>query len=473
MLVQQRANVRNPWCDTDSDADADTDADLDAVIDPRLAFSRLSGAALYLLSLSLFLAPAGVAGGLVLLWVGFVGELAAAGGRRKGAVPAPRLHPLVWLTAVFVLYLLAQPMILGLLPTGGPVPDMGTTLDWARLAVFVPAGYAIAARPGRLPLLLLLALVGLIGGMLVRLDWALLLDDPANFIDSRSGFGFGALAFGLYSGTALLGLVLLRRRCWQDAAGRARWWRVLPWLIALAVVLQGLVMTKARGSWLALLAALVLGLWLARRGRPAAGAAGRGRRRAVVVMLAAAGVLGLVLFNGGRIAERFTEELDTARAMAAGEIAYDRTSSVSLRWHAHRFGLAAWAERPWLGWGAGTTRALMDASGNPAVRDPDDVPLKHQHNTYLELAVQLGLVGLLLFLGLHLGLMALVAARLRGAAGQGADRDILVFLLAGLVLLLVWDLFDYRAVRQDWRGHWTLLAGAALSLGLRPIGGRR
>jgi O-antigen ligase len=249
-----------------------------------------------------------------------------------------------------------------------------------------------------------------------------------------------------------------------------RWWRVLPWLIALAVVLQGLVMTKARGSWLALLVALAVGLWLQRRGRTArGGAVVRGRRRAVVAVLATAGVLGLVLFNGGRIAERFTDELDTMRAMGAGEIAYDRTSSLSLRWHAHLFGLDAWAERPWLGWGAGTTRALMDASGNPAVRDPDDVPLKHQHNTYLELAVQLGLVGLLLFLGLHLGLMALVAARLRGGAGQGADRDILVFLLAALVLLLVWDLFDYRAVRQDWRGYWTLLAGAALSLGLRPV----
>ena len=443
----------------------------------RLAFSRVSAAALYLLALSLFLAPAGVAAALVLLWVGFAGEVLA--GRRGVA-----MHPLVWLAGVFALYVLAQPLVLGLWPTGGPPPDPGAAADWARLAVFVPVGYAVAANRDRLPLLLLLVLLGMIGGMVVRLDWVLLLRDPRGFFDARDGFGFGSIAFGLYSGTALLGLVLLRGRCWQDAAGRVRWWRVLPWLIGLAVVFQGFLMTKSRGSWLALLVGLAVGLWLERRercrstavpgwGPGASAAAGRRRRLATAAVVAI--VAAMVLLNGASIVKRVTKEWGTVQGMVSGEIAFDRSSSVSLRWNAQLVGLATWAERPWLGWGAGTTRALMDASGNPAVRSPkNDRPLKHLHDTYLELAVQLGLVGLLLFLALHLGLIGLVARQLRVAGPeQGARRDILVFLVAALVLLLVWDLFDVRAVRQDWRAFWALLAGAALGLGLRPEGAPR
>jgi O-antigen ligase len=442
----------------------------------RPAFERVSAAAIYLLAVSVFLAPAGVAAALVLLWVGFLGEILA--GRRETPLRPWAVHPLVWLAAAFVLYVLVQPLLLGLMPTGGGAPDFGTAVDWARLAVFVPAAHALAANRARMPRLLLLALAGLVAGMLLRLDWGLLLADPAEFFDNRGGFGFGALAFGLYSGTALLGLVLLRRRCWIDAAGRAHWWRIVPWLAALALVLQGFMMTKSRGAWLALLAALAVGLWQGRRDRrrlPGTAAAGGGRRSlatvGVIVVMAA-----LVGLNGGRIVERFSDEWDTVGAMAGGEIAYDRSSSVSQRWHAQLFGLQAWAARPLLGWGAGTTRALMDASGSPALRSPEDEPLKHLHNSYLELAVQLGAIGLLLFLALHLGLVAVVAGRLR-VAGTGGDtgRDILVFLLSALVLLLVWDLFDYRAVRQDWRGYWALVAGAALGIGLgdrRAAGGR-
>jgi len=443
--------------------------------DLERASQQVLGAALYLLALALFLAPAGVAAALVLLWVGFLGALLARWQGPKHAITGlARMHPLVWIAAVLALYCLAQTLLLQLLSDGGPMPQLGDAMDWARIVVFVPAAYAIAARRERLPLLLLLALTGLIGGMLIRMDWALLLDAPGRFLSARDGFGFGAIAFGLYSGTALLGLIVLRRRCWQDAQGRPRWARIVLWLVAVALVLQGLVMSGSRGAWLAMLAGLAAVLWLERRQDPMARSASApstsSLRARLLVVLVGTALLALLLANSGRVLERFAEELDTVQALATGEIAYDRDSSLSLRLHAQLFGLQAWSERPWLGWGAGTTRSLMDASGELALRSPEGVVLKHLHNTYLEAAVQLGLGGLVLFLALHLGLIGLVARRFLSAddASTGdSDRDCLIFLVAALVLLLVWDLFDYRLVRQDWRGYWTLLAGAALSFGVR------
>jgi O-antigen ligase len=116
----------------------------------------------------------------------------------------------------------------------------------------------------------------------------------------------------------------------------------------------------------------------------------------------------------------------------------------------------------------------MEASGHPAVRYDDGGVLKHLHNAYLEAAVELGLIGLGLFLAIQLGLLGSLVRRLGGgAASAPVGRDLIVFLLCALVLLLIWDLFDARVVRQDWRGHWTLLGGAALGLALRPIGAPR
>jgi O-antigen ligase len=434
---------------------------------------RVSELALLLLALSLLLAPAGVAAALLLLWLGFAGRMAARWrGPRAAAASLAHSHPVVWLTALFVLYCLMQTLLLHVLPTGGPPPDPGTAADWARLAVFVPAAYVIAARPERLPLLLLLALIGLAGGMLLRLDWDLLLSDAGQFIDKRAGFGFGAIAFGLYGGTALLGLILLRRDCWLDAAGRPRWWRLLLWSGATALVLQGLVMTKSRGAWLAFAVALALGLllqWRRRAGVPTHGGGARGSRAAAVIL---AGVLAaLAVANAVRIGDRVAETLESARAMAAAEPAADEDSSMRLRWHAQLIGIDAVAARPWLGWGAGTAQALMGASNDPAVRYEDGGVLKHLHNSYLEAAVELGLPGLALFLAIQLGLLAALARRLRGGGGPApAQRDLLVFLLAALVLLLVWELFDYRVIRQDWRGYWTLVAGGALGVVLRPLG---
>ncbi len=419
----------------------------------------VSVGAIHLLAVSLFLAPAGVAAGLVLLWVGLLLDVG-----RWRTYPG---HGLVWVALTFAAYLLLQGLILARWPTGGPPPDWEAAFDWARLIALVPVAYAIGGDRHRLWRLLRLALLGLLLGMLWRLDWTLLVTDAAEFFDRRTGFGFGAIAFGLYSASALLGLILLRRWCWARA-GRLHWGRVIGWGMAAALLAQGLLMTKARGAWLALLVALPIGLWLARRppittdgnGQPVAGRRGRWLIRAAVVTVLAV----LVLANAGRVGERLADEQGVAAALISGELVPDPTSSLSLRWHAQGFGLERIGERPWLGWGAGTTRALMTEGADPGVQDPDGRALQHLHNSYLEAGVQLGLPGLGLFLLLQFGLLAALWRHLRA----GAERDLTAALFAALILLLVWDLFDFRALNQDWRGYWAFLGGAALALVLFP-----
>ncbi len=210
---------------------------------------RVQGFGLYLTALSLFLAPAGVSVGLAFIWLGFF--LALATGRRLPVSGG------VWLALVFAVYVLINAAL-----AEYPGSDLGGRLasaaDWIQLCVFVPVAYALRGDQRRLIQLLALALFGLLLGGLWRLDWSLLLSDSAGFLSSRPGFGFPAIVFALFSGIALIGLFVLRARWWSASAwGLGGWW-VLLWLVAVALVLQGFVVTLSRGAWIALACTVVV-----------------------------------------------------------------------------------------------------------------------------------------------------------------------------------------------------------------------
>lgn len=453
---------------------------------------------LYGLSISLFLAPAGVSAGLALIWVWFLALLLS----RSQSFDQSRLprHPLVWLTLSFALYCLLRGLFQPV-ASAELAPRWEIAFSWAQIAVVVPVAYALRGEERLVLRLFLLVLIGLLLGTLWRLDWALLLGDTVAFADSRPGFGFPALAYALYAGTALIGLLVLRRRCWYRRDGRLRWWALPLWLLALVMLAEGVVLTQARGSWigLTLVALLGTGLWLRGQRRQS------GRFRHMPLVLVGVALLVLIGLNASEIGERLKEEQTVAGQLLRGEAPADQITSLTLRWHAQRFGLETWRERPWLGWGPGTSYPLMVASvaANTAEREygtlagaqpfadaepigaasggistavserlaaaaegiwhPEDGVIKHLHNSYLELLSQLGLVGF--------GLWMLIATLLLWAVYDAVRRgrlsqDLGLFLMLALLYLAVWSLFNFRMVHQDFRGYWALLAGTMLSVAL-------
>lgn len=441
--------------------------------------------------------PAGVSAGLLLIWVWFLVLLLHR--------PQPLLprHLLVWLMLAFALYVLLQPLLQPLLPrvaSADLASGWAAAFSWSQLVVVVPIAYALRGDEQLVLRLLLLALIGLVLGTLWRLDWALFLGDAEAFFDSRPGFGFPALAYALYAGTALIGLLVLRRRCWYRTDGRRRWWALALWFMALVMLAEAVVLTQARGSWLGLIlvALLGLGLWLRGPWRY------DGRIPPMHLLVVAAAILLLIGLNASKIGERLHEEQAVAEQLLRGETPADQITSLTLRWHAQRFGLELWRERPWFGWGAGTSYPLMLASvaaravenetdgfyaaalaegelmeairgGMQTAVDErlaaaaegiwhfEDGVLKHLHNSYLELLTQLGLVGFGLWM---LIAMLMVWTVYDGVRGGRLSRDLGLFLVLSLVYLAVWSLFNFRMVHQDFRGYWALLAGAALSMSL-------
>lgn len=413
----------------------------------------LPGFALFLFSLALFVAPAAMAAALVLLWIALFTRRAAPGWWRD---------PAVVLVLAFALLAPLRALLGQMLFAEPPALAWGGVWEWLQLAAVLPFALALRGDAGLLRRLLALVLIGLLLGMPLRANWELLLADPRLWFAWREGFGFTAIAFGLYSGAALLGVILLR---WPEASAGAlgkRLW--LRWAVALLLA-QGLLLTQSRGAWLGFVLALALGLWLRRRADRGAAARVRLPRRAQVALV---GVLVVVVgLNALLIAHRLTQEAGSAVALLEWQVdPHDRTS-IGYRWRVQQLGLRLWSERPWLGWGAGTTTGLIAAEAEALALIDQGHVLKHLHNSYLEILAQFGIVGLLLF-------AALVAALFQGLLAAWRARilpvDLAIALVCVLVLTLVWNLFDFRMMRQDWRGFWTLVAGSALSFALAARG---
>ena len=424
---------------------------------------RIGEAGLHLLCLCAFLAPAGAATGLGLLVLGFI----LAPPRRSSdsplqALPLPPAVAIAVGLAAFVLVHTAWVVM------GDPAaaPDLWRAAGaWLALLIFVPFGWFLAQGPTRIWRLLGLTLVGLIGGILWRLDWAALMANSEAYLGSRPGFGFPTIAFALYAGTAILGLVFLARRWW--APGPSRVWRVGLWALALVLLVEGFLIAQSRGSWIALVVALPLGGALAWRLGSQQTRTQAPRHRGLLLAAALVAIGGLVIANGGLILERLSAELDTLDT-ALEEAPGDRPrTSLELRLRAQVFGLTHWSQRPWLGWGAGSSNPLMEADGDPGLRE-EGLILRHLHNAYLELLVQFGVLGALLAAAL---MASLILGVWQALGGGRCPPDLGVFLLAAFAFLLIWSLWSYRALHQDWRIYWVLLAGTALAVSLAPAWG--
>jgi len=366
-------------------------------------------------------------------------------------------EPLLWCAGLFGLYLLAR--------TAWAVREFPGTdaLQWREASrlmqpwLFPVVGWWIAGRPRRLALVGLLGLAGFAAGVAWRWD-ADTLVKLSEF--GRSGFGLPALAFALFSLTALLALVILAPRLTGPRHARGFLLRLLLWLLLAAVLAQGLVLTGSRTSWIA--AAVVLPVTAILRYRATLRALPvRARVAAIVATLLLATVL--LAANAERLRARLALESDTLGAIVrldTANVPLHRYSSLGARYHLARYGLQRLAERPLTGWGPGGSRMLIDRAEPQTLRIWVDL-----HNTYLEIAVRLGAVGMAIFIAgawfLWRGMRAAVdAGRL--------PRDWALFLGATLVVICVWSFTDFRLTHTDFRFYWLVIGGMAAGAAMRP-----
>ncbi|MGB4073771.1 O-antigen ligase family protein [Pseudomonas sp.] len=213
----------------------------------------------------------------------------------------------------------------------------------------------------------------------------------------------------------VMGLVVLFMRSWLSPH-LPRW----LWVVACIGCLVFLLMSRSKGPALALLVCLALsGIWSASRWAWLAGG------MAIFTALLGAWLLPEQLLRGG--------------------FSY-RPQLLEQAW-------MLWLANPWLGLGLGTDYQLLIAElGNS---------YEHAHNLYMHLAVQLGAIGLLLWLALQAG----IAWRAWSARGSVPGQALCALCCFSLVALLTDGIGPWVKPREEWFTVWLpVLLGFALAV---------
>jgi len=276
----------------------------------------------------------------------------------------------------------------------------------------------------------------------------------------RFGFNHRVIAFGLYSGTVLFGLLCFAPRLWS--VGRWKIIRVILWLILVAIFGQALIFTQSRGSWLAFIAAF-LGLVLIAFRMQSAIKATYMRHLKTTLVLSMVLLCILAIGSRGYIGKRLGKLKDAISILGNSELGKPMStsdSSDSYRAQLYLYALYSIRLKPLWGYGPAESYYFIRDSG---VKTLHVLNWKgrlqwwdHLHSTHLEALFHFGLVGYALFSWLILTLYLMIWRE--GRRGH-LDQSFTLFAVSSLTFMLFWALFDFRALHPDWRYYWNLLAG--------------
>jgi O-antigen ligase len=283
------------------------------------------------------------------------------------------------------------------------------------------------------------------------------------WLTTRDSLGFNtAIPTGEYALIVLLWTLIFFP--YLTAGPRMKWLRVILSLAALVVASLCLIISQTRSAWL-ITPVFVLGLMMTMLFFK------RFKNRAIlgVAFFSLALLVGLIHENSTVISHRLGQEATTWSKIIhldfsniTGTNTEGKVLSIGLRFKNIEYGLEKWREKPLFGWGTGAGKMLIDCCAPSSFGRFNDL-----HNTYVELLVRTGLIGLGLYALLSLQVLrATVDAYRRTATGP----EMLLVIIFGLLVHLAISFTSVRILNHDWRFFWFLLAGIALALSTQKPG---
>jgi O-antigen ligase len=366
--------------------------------------------------------------------------------RRRLAWPREPLVYTALLGCLAVVASSAKSVTPGLVPLETVIEGAGDLLKpW----LFLLVAWSIRDQQARLPLLLGLALLGFVFGAVRALDETSL----AALIDfQRPSFRWSINAFAQYAAAGLLGLIVLAPRTWMSLR-ESRWQAVAVtvWLALLVLLSAALLFAQSRTALIGLsIVAFGVVVHAGRLDPP-----GGGPRPPIPGPIVAALLAGGALALAGTLGRfDFPSWHETDAWLSTGDNPLG-DGPIEIRLTLWRLGLDLWFERPWLGWGPGTSSLLVaDASsGIPTIAGMPDF-----HNLVVDLLVSIGLIGTAAYV---LGFVLVVHAARKAYSTGCLARDLYLLLFWLLVFELLSQMTSYRIDSYHGRFFWMLVAGAA------------
>lgn len=371
-----------------------------------------------------------------------------------------RRDPLFHIAWVLVLYMAIRAWF-----AGQAVPDTG----WRQLEAVIDLGVVglatvvlawwLRGDPKRVTLMVVLAIAGLCIESVF--DDFRLVDVDAALSGARRGLLGSALARGLVAAMGLLVLITTLPAALRAAARRSTAAMVaVAAAVMVAAVILGIVqvITQSRAviGLFALLAPLVILFQVFRS---------VGDRKHMKVTVATATMLAMILGGvlvlvGPRLVEKMDRELELVLPyLPADDLSVMPPSSLGWRVQLADLGLRIGSDRPWVGWGTGTS-AIDDLArqydGGHLVR------WHHLHNSLLEVWVRLGVIGIALY---SLMIVILLRSLVTGARSGRAPPEVTISFTAGAVLLAGYSLIEFRMLAWDFNSLLIMLAAAGYTFG--------
>lgn len=346
----------------------------------------------------------------------------------------------------------------------GEMPELASEhLDqmrsMARVLLFPLACWWLGGTRRSIISLCMLVMAGAVVGIWYYGYWS----DAASPVNRpRLTFGGDPRMEGLLYVSILAGMLAFVRPWCGPYANRSTFFtRALLWLLLYLLVLWALIAVEARAAWLAgVLTGLIFLAWFVGRTirRRAAGA----RRRAlasVLILLVGTSVIPAIFVD--TITDRMLEENANYRLFIDGEVREIEDKSLASRLYTGGVGWRAWLERPFFGWGPGSSRFLVLRA---------DIPSEFQgssdlHNNYLDVLVRFGLVGALLFFGFWFWLVVRFARGLRAGKIPG---DLSRFVLSVSLIFFMVNFTDTYIEFQFGWFYMVLLCAMLHSYSMRP-----
>jgi putative inorganic carbon (HCO3(-)) transporter len=358
-------------------------------------------------------------GGLALLWI-------------LRAILRRETWPVTPFSAALLVFCLAIPLAVW----ASPVPELtipkltGVILG---LAAFRAVAYSARSRRSLMVALAALGATGLaiwaLGALGMRLPLLQPLTQrlPAALVSlpgAEQGVNPNQLA-----GALMLLLPVLIACALRALRGRKRGLAALLFLLALAATVT-LALTQSRAAVVGLAAALLTSAFALAWLRAGSG----GRRR---LAIGAAVSLALALALSGVLLTRFVAGTSAEGVGASPDAALTLEARVEI-WSRAVYALQ---DFPFTGVGLGAFRRVVNVL-YPLFLVPPDADIAHSHNMFLQVGVDLGLIGLVGYLAL----LFVAGVSAWQAAAAGIERELALGALAALVAFHVYGLADALAL---------------------------
>jgi len=241
----------------------------------------------------------------------------------------------------------------------------------------------------------------------------------------------------LLYGSLLIGLVVFLPRILKTFKP----WSVLPWALVFALTVAVVVFTQTRAVWSGLVIVIIaapVALILLNYRKVS-------RKSAITLVLLIVAALAALTVTISQVApQRIFAEQSSVRLVLDGDFENLPYSSIGTRIHSWRAGLELAAQHPFIGWGGNAREYALAQVG--WVPDEKAERFQHLHNSYLELLVQYGLIGLAWYL-LLLGWLA--KSTLSAWKKGNIPGDVALFFALFLVFWSWANLFE------SYLGFWT------------------